>query len=317
MGIRLLNRFLKNNVEYIGKKTHFSKLTNKKICIDIYNYIYQFLGNDRLIEELEILCKILHKYKIDALFVFDGKYSDEKKAEHEKRRTNRKKANEKYNEIASIEKKTWKQKLKLKSLNRDRVKITKWDVFDAKKCLDLCGMKHITAPGEAEEFCAELMRKNKVFACMSEDTDLFAYGCKNIIRNINFYKHTFIMYDMNKLLEFIDMTNEEFRQVCTLSCNDYTLKSKTKNFLYFINYFIRYKMEKVDNEELISWLISNDILTVNEYENYTQIKDIYNLNNKNVMKNCKYIIIKNNNYFPKKVKQLVIERKNFLKEIYE
>ena len=317
MGIRLLNKFLKNNSFVIGEKMHFSSLSNKKICIDIYNYMYQFLGNNRLIEELEILCRILQKYNINALFIFDGKYSDEKKKEQEKRRKNRLKANNKFNQLDSIENKTRKQEKRLKSLNRDRVKITKWDIHDAKVCLDCCGMKHITAIGEAEELCAELLRKNKVFACMSEDTDLFAFGSKRIMKSINFYKETFIMYDMDKLLEFTDMTMIEFQQICTLSCNDYTNVSKKKNFLYYMNYFIRYKKEKYENEQFLEWLINNNLLNNEEYENYHQIKNIYKLNNKNILKDYKYIVIKNDYYSKKKVKKLIIERNNYLKELYE
>jgi len=317
MGIRLLNKFLKNNSFAVGKKMHFSDLSNKKICIDIYNYIYQFLGNNRLIEELEILCKILHKYNINALFVFDGKYSCEKKKEQDKRKKNREKANLKFNKLDLVKNKTIKQKKKLKSLNRDRVKITKWDIFDSKKCLEYCGMKHITATGEAEELCAELLRKNKVFACMSEDTDLFAFGSKRVMKSINFYKETFIMYDIDNLLSFIDMTINVFQQICTLSCNDYTKVSKRKNFLFYMNYFIKYKIEKHANETFLSWLINNNLLSDAEYENYTQIKNIYKLNNKNILKDYKYIVIKNSVFLKRKVKQLIIERNNYLKELYE
>jgi len=317
MGIRLLNKFLKNNSFAIGKKMHLSDLSNKKICIDIYNYIYQFLGNNRLIEELEILCKILQKYNINALFVFDGKYSCEKKNEQEKRRNNREKANKKFNKLASVKNKTKNQENKLKSLNRDRVKITKWDICDAKRCLDYCGMKHINAIGEAEELCAELLRKNKVYACMSEDTDLFAFGSKRIMKSINFYKETFIMYDMDELLDFTNMTMCEFQETCTLSCNDYTKVSKRKNFLFYMNYFIRYKEEKHENEDFLPWLINNNLLNEDEYENYTQIKNIYKLNDKNILKNYKYIIIKNDNYSKRKVNELLIERNNYLKELYE
>ena len=75
MGIRLLNRYLKDDHSPMVKNGSFSELSNKKIVIDIYNYIYRFLGNNRLLEELDIFCKIFHKYNIRPLFVFDGKYS--------------------------------------------------------------------------------------------------------------------------------------------------------------------------------------------------------------------------------------------------
>ena len=42
MGIISLQTFLNNGLN--KRKTHISKLKNKKICIDIYNYIYKYLA---------------------------------------------------------------------------------------------------------------------------------------------------------------------------------------------------------------------------------------------------------------------------------
>ena len=43
MGIRLLNRYLKDSNVPCIQNASFSNLENKKIVIDIYNYIYRFL----------------------------------------------------------------------------------------------------------------------------------------------------------------------------------------------------------------------------------------------------------------------------------
>ena len=125
------------------------------------------------------------------------------------------------------------------------------------------------------------------------------------------------MYDIDKLLEFTEMTMNEFQQICTLSCNDYTKVSKKKNFLYYMNYFIKYKIEKHKNEQFLEWLTNNNLLNNEEYENYHQIKNIYKLNDKNILKKYKYIVIKNDLYFKRKVQLLIIERNNYLKELYE
>ena len=129
--------------------------------MDIYNYIYKFLGNNRLLEELDILGKILHKHNIRTLFVFDGKYGDEKKSEHEKRRKQRDNANILYEELNKKYKnnKSKKMQRKLSNLNRERVKLSKWDIHDVKKYFDYSGMKYIIAEGEVEELCCELVNK--------------------------------------------------------------------------------------------------------------------------------------------------------------
>ena len=136
MGIRTLNRYLKKSLN--TNERSFKQLERKKIAIDIYNYIYRFLGNNRLLEELDILCKILQKYNIRSLFIFDGKYGDEKKSEQIKRRINRDNANKMYEEVNIKFKKNPSNKLKkrLTNLHRERVKLTKWDIHDVKNYLD-------------------------------------------------------------------------------------------------------------------------------------------------------------------------------------
>ena len=69
MGIKLLNKYIKNDWRKTADVYSFQKLRGKKICVDIYNYIYTFLGDNRLIEDLSKLCSIMHKYNIQCLFV--------------------------------------------------------------------------------------------------------------------------------------------------------------------------------------------------------------------------------------------------------
>lgn len=315
MGIRLLNRFLKESCK--RNVNHFKQLENKKVAIDIYNYIYRFLGNNRLLEELDSLCCSFHRYNIRPLFIFDGKNREEKKEELEKRRVQRDVANKEYEKIiAKYEKspKSFKLKKKLTILNRERVKLTKWDIVDVKKYLDLSGMKYVDADGEAEELCTELVNKNKVFACMSEDTDLFAFGCKRIIRSIHFKKETFVMYEMESLLNYLNLDIDSFRMICTLSYNDYTNTNARKHFIYFINLFKLYK--EIDDESssvgFLSWLVNNGYIMKHEKSKYISVKDIYNLSDKHLMKNMKFISIRNGSYNKRKINELFIDRKMYL-----
>jgi len=319
MGIRLLNRYLKDSNVPCIQNASFSNLENKKIVIDIYNYIYRFLGNNRLLEELDIFCKILHKYNIRALFVFDGKYGEEKKEEQEKRRKNRNDANILYEKLSKKYKnnnKSNKIKKKLLNLNRERVKLTKWDVHDVKKYLEFSGMKYIVAEGEAEELCCELVNKNKVYACMSEDTDLFALGCKRIIKAIHMKKETFTLWDLEYLLNYEYMTMINFRMICTLSCNDYCNNNVKKHFIYFKNLFEKYPRGNneniVDNESFILWLLQNEYICESEQQKYFSIKDIYDISNKNLLKHFKFISLHNGVYNKRKINTLMIDRKMYL-----
>ena len=276
MGIRLLNRFIKDTCNESSNVYSFQALENKKIVIDIYNYIYRFLANNRLLEELDIFCKILHKHNIRALFVFDGKYGDEKKKEQEKRREQRKNAIELYdklNEQYENKIKTKKVKRKLNMLKREKVKLSKWDIVDVKKYLDVAGMKYVVADGEAEELCCELVNKNKVFACMSEDTDLFALGCKRIIKAIHFKREEFYMYSLNNILNNLNMDINVFRMICTLSCNDYSNDNSNKHFIYFMNLYNKFLETNNDQyKDFVNWLEQKNIFLKMKNKIILQIK---------------------------------------------
>ena len=51
MGIISLNSFL--NASDYKKIIFVEQLKNKKICVDIYNFIYKFLANGKLIPQIE------------------------------------------------------------------------------------------------------------------------------------------------------------------------------------------------------------------------------------------------------------------------
>ena len=57
------------------------------------------------------------------------------------------------------------------------------------------GISYYQAKGEADKLCAKLVNKNKVFACLSEDMDLFVYGCPKVLRYISLLNKNVIMYD--------------------------------------------------------------------------------------------------------------------------
>jgi len=312
MGIISLNSFL--NASNYKKNMYIHELKNKKICVDIYNFIYKFLANGKLIPQLEKMCKLFHKHNIHVLFVFDGKYDKIKEQTQINRKKKRETAEKKYQTLMLKKNLNKNDKRILGKVKRERVKVTKWDIYDTKKCLDHCGMKYVVANGEAEEFCAELVNKNKVFACMSDDTDMFPYGCKNVIRRFNINNKKMELYNYKNLLNDLMMSSDIFKIICCLSSNDYNSKSKKKNFIYYNNLYQKYFNEKHTN--FLVWLKNNNYLSLDDIENFNYIKDIYDLKNKNVFKNTKYIVIRNGEFNQKAVNILSVERDNYLAELY-
>ncbi len=65
------------------------------------------------------------------------------------------------------------------------VKVTKTMVEDAKRLVKAMGMPVIQAPGEAEAFCAYLVKQGKAFATVSEDMDALTFGSPILIRGMS------------------------------------------------------------------------------------------------------------------------------------
>ena len=95
MGIRLLNKFLNkkcnpnNDYNKCINKVHLSELRNKKICVDINVYLYDYLCEDKLKNNMLIMCNVFNQYNIVPLFIFDGKPPSIKRDEIERRRKER------------------------------------------------------------------------------------------------------------------------------------------------------------------------------------------------------------------------------------
>ena len=79
MGVKLLGKLLKTQCYDVSKQIHLSSLFGKKICIDVSIYLYRYKSKDSLIESFYLMCSLFKHYNITPLFVFDGKYIEEKK----------------------------------------------------------------------------------------------------------------------------------------------------------------------------------------------------------------------------------------------
>ena len=86
MGIKYLNSFLKTNCPESIKCINISEISGKKIAVDISIYMYKFISEDNLIENIYLMLSIFRYYNVIPIFVFDGKPPTEKKALLKKRK---------------------------------------------------------------------------------------------------------------------------------------------------------------------------------------------------------------------------------------
>ena len=205
MGIKKLNTFLNVYCKEATTKIHFSQLYGKKLAIDIMIYIYKYAAERTIIEGIYLLCSLLKKYNITPIFIFDGKINNKKKAELEKRRLKRERSKAKYEEIinSNINLKDPNIKSKLLTLKRNSVKLKTSDFDTVKTLITAYGLTYIIADEEADKLCSELVLSNIVYASISEDTDLFVYGCPRILRYLNLFNEVCILYDLKTILTFL------------------------------------------------------------------------------------------------------------------
>lgn len=280
MGIQYLNTYIKKTAkEHSIVKTNLNELENKIIAIDTSIYLYRFLSENSLLENIYLMVSLFKYYKIIPIFVFDGKPPKEKLQIIEKRNLDKKNAENKYNELqkelGTVNDPTKKNDLIecINSLKKKCIRLKYNDVLEVRNLLDAFGVYYIEAIGEADELCAKLVIKNYAYACLSEDMDLFLYGCPRVMRYLSLVNQTVILYNLDKILIDLDLTFNEFKEICILSGTDYNYNSsKDLNLYKILEYFKKYKHYCKNNQEHLDFYSWCD-------KNYDFIENIYQLYN--------------------------------------
>lgn len=235
MGIKGLTKLLADNAPSSMKEQKFESYFGRKIAIDASMSIYQFLivvgrvGNEMLTNEAgEVTSHLqgmftrtirLLEAGIKPVYVFDGKPPDLKKEELAKRYSRREDASEELAEAIETG-----VKEDIEKYSKRTVKVTKQHNEDCKKLLRLMGVPVIEAPSEAEAECASLCKSGKVYAVASEDMDSLTFGAPIFLRHLmepSSKKIPVMEFEISKVLEGLDLTMEQFVDMCILCGCDY------------------------------------------------------------------------------------------------
>ena len=291
MGIKNLNKLFRTECCDSIKPISFAELSSKKIAIDISIYMYKYESSEALIENMYIMLELFKQYNITPVFIFDGKPPTEKKELLQKRKQDKKEAEKEYNilkqklennDISDNDKKEIITNISL--LKKQFVYISREKINIIKSLIRSYGVTYYDAPREADELCALLVLKNKVWACISEDMDMFVYGCPRVIRYFSLFSCSALLYDTKKILNKLNITQYEFKQICVLSGTDYNIQTKNNPNLHeTINLFNKYKNNNNNNNnneslDFYNWLkINSEYIIDNEY--LKNIINIFDLNN--------------------------------------
>lgn len=314
MGIKNLNKFLQHSCNKSINQVHLSELCGKKIVIDTSIYLYRFMGDGCLLENFYLMISIFKQYNIIPLFVFDGKPPVEKEEILKQRKLEKKEAQDKYKILEkNLHDATDEEKVELKEtmehLKRQFIRIHHNDIENVKTLIQSYGVSYVDAPGEADKLCAKMVCKNKAYACLSEDMDLFVYGCNRVLRYLSLLKKSAILYELPGILNELDMTMIEFQYICVVSGTDYNLSTKADTTLNnTLKYFKKYK--RSDSNNFYEWLEANTDYIDNIYELYN-IVHMFSLSDMSEYKNYENIKIINGPVNLSNLKQIMY-KENFI-----
>ena len=290
MGIRNLNRYLRGNCAESIRCINMADLSGKRIAVDISIYLYKYEAEDALLENMYVMLSIFRHYNIIPIFIFDGKPPPEKRALLIKRKEDRQEAQEEYEKLK-------KQLTSLQELNDDDndkqdiiaamdqlkkqfVQINKEKIEKVKCLIRAYGATYYDAPGEADELCALLVIKKKVWACLSEDMDLFVYGCTRVLRYFSLIGHTVVLYYMKGILDELDITQTEFKEICVLSGTDYNINADGNNdkinLRQTFKHFHKFRNMNDDNIKFYDWLLQHTDY-ISDLDLLNNINKLFNL----------------------------------------
>ncbi|XP_053738443.1 probable flap endonuclease 1 homolog [Synchiropus splendidus] len=205
MGITKLAELIRSDVPEALSHKDISDYSGKAIALDTSIVLHQFRA--AIPSTLNPLMGLFYRtigfleHDIKPVFVFDGKPPEEKRLTLEKRAKNA----------------GWGSP-KLSSTESSHIQ-------DCQNLLKLLGVPVVQAPGDAEALCAWLVKKGLVHGVASEDMDTLPFGAAVLIRQFNANKFGEIVeYSLAKLLEKLQITHEEFVDLCILLGCDYCEK---------------------------------------------------------------------------------------------
>jgi len=169
--------------------------------------------------------------------------------------------------------------MQMDKLKPQFIYITKEIINNVKELLRAYGATYYDSPEEADILCVSLVKKNKTWACMSDDMDMFVYGCDIVIRDLNIYEHTATLYSLDGILQDLNVTQKEFRQICILSGTDYNGSlNNNNNVNLYKSFTLMKKFKRIGASDFNEWIIDNEKTdNVNKIINKDLLEKIYNM----------------------------------------
>lgn len=301
MGIKNLNKILKKHCPEGLKEINIKELNGSYIAIDtsIYLYKYSFMGN-----MLESFVRQLHhllKNNITPVYIFDGKPTEDKKELIKERKE---KLVQKENEVIILKEKKESLQLAIDNMNQydinNEAVLEKLQVLNLELCeldkkickkeksciridwskvnifkqiLDECNIFYYQCDGETDIYVKEFFKHGLIDYALTEDLDFLTHSCNKVLYNYNYTKTKLVLYDLEKILEELELTQPKFIDMCILMGCDYT------STIEKIGTITAYKLMKIHNniEEIIEQISINK-----KYKKYKPKEDFNHIKARNM-----------------------------------
>lgn len=278
MGIRGLNTFIKKQVPECIQVKPYMKYRNTSIGIDanilLYKYCYMY-PNDIVSFLLCFVYKIISllRFGILPIFIFDGRPPHEKRHVIYKRSMLKKQISERLQRLKSLPNKTESIRQQILMLERKNFMVTKEHRQSVFALIELMGIPVFTATNEAENLCATLQKQGVIQYTMSDDTDTYVFGCVKVLKVLKHNDTSFLEIDTDTMLTKLEMSRDQFMNMCILSGCDYT--EHVSNIPIQQCYNVAKKYETI--EECITELKESHVHLPPTF-NHERIKSIYMTN---------------------------------------
>ena len=326
MGIKKLNVFLDDN----GALSYYNNLNNyvnsfkdnnyksfntreKKFIIGVdfllYAHKYKYSCGSIYLGFLNQILYFLQN-KVIPLYVIDGIAPDEKKTTIS-RNTRKNKLDDKLSELeeelsrANNLDEIIKIREKINKIKKNNIKITPIEIKNFIELISILKIPYVRAFGEADSLMSQLVKRNIVKTCLSEDMDLLVYGCKDVFK---YSSKKIIKYNLNDILKTLNINYEMFVELSILFGCDYlkpiikstpndiykkyvdkdssiflkltddeiyheNFKNTKKIFMNFdekFDYNIKIKLSKINYDDLLIFLNKNDLEISNSLKSNIQ-----------------------------------------------
>jgi flap endonuclease-1 len=232
MGIKNLTSLIREKSPGSIESVSLYTFQGKRIAIDTSIFLYRALTNVRSNGDylknhegkvVSHLIGIFHNtilylsLGITPIYIFDGKPPCEK---YECIQERKKRAHACHQQMEKEQDPIAKQRLE-----KGTIRIHKGHIDDLKALFDLMGVQYLQSDSEAESYAGELCRIGYVDAVVSEDMDTMVYGTPILLRRCVDRsikrKDVVSAFNLQKLLEDLEMDLKQFTDLCILCGCDY------------------------------------------------------------------------------------------------